>query len=59
MIKLGYDPNKVNITPPVLDNSKVVVKVDTQQPHQLPVKIEPFIPPKITNLDAWSDFEDD
>lgn len=59
MIKLGYDPNKVIITPPVLDNSKVVAKVENQQLHQAPVKIEPFIAPKITNLDEWSDFEDD
>lgn len=63
MLKLGYDPKFVHITPPVIDNSKVVRKNEApiekkpQITHQAP--LINFTPPVIVNIDEWSDFEDD
>lgn len=55
MAKLGYNPNLVSIKPPTLDNSKVVYTSSAPQP-----KVEPFFePPKLLNIDDWSDFEDE
>lgn len=61
MLKLGYNPDIVTIKPPVLDNSKVIV-VPKAQPSSFvsapaPAAVAP--PPLITNIDDWSDFEDD
>lgn len=71
--KLGYNPNLARIQPPTLDNSKVIYpekKVVAPPPsayssehfgggssnHQPPSN---FQPPVITNIDDWSDFEED
>lgn len=69
LLKLGYNPDNFTITPPVLDNSKVV-KVErkpqasvSRPPQQPPLQtIAPqtnFKPPVILNINDWSDFEDD
>lgn len=56
MIKLGYNPNLMKITPPKLDNSKIIVptKIETQNRTEIN-----FQPPEIMNIDDWSDFEDE
>lgn len=62
LIKLGYNTIGVNITPPALDNSKVVAKpkkVESCQVKQESIKQETLITPRINNIDEWSDFEDE
>lgn len=68
MQRLGYNPNIVKIVAPTLDNSKVIKnkpKIDNK-PIQSTYKSEVtapvpvnFVPPKIDNIDDWSDFEDE
>lgn len=71
MTKLGYNCNSVRIVAPVLDNSKVVVskppttsnsQVQPSYPNQQFQQQQAptnFNPPPISNIDDWSDFEDD
>lgn len=62
LIKLGYSTIGVNINPPVIDNSQVVVKskkLGGCQVQQESFKQENLITPRITNIDEWSDFEDE
>lgn len=54
MIKLGYNPNIVTLTAPIVDNSKV-----KPPPPQIIKPLETFTPPAIVNIDEWSDFEDE
>lgn len=71
--KLGYNPNLAKIQPPTLDNSKVIYPKKEVVAAPAPVqssdhfdggvsKHSPapnFQPPVITNIDDWSDFEED
>lgn len=63
MRKLGYNPNIVTITPPVLDNSKVIKKEEppaSYRSYQSVPNPEPeFKPLPSVNIDEWSDFEED
>lgn len=60
MLKLGYKPDLVRIVPPVLDNSRVVIKKEEPKTSQGPSNpIVNFQPPQILNINDWSDFEDE
>lgn len=63
LTKLGYDPNGVQISKPVLDNSRV-------KPESKPIsstmdfktaisKAPDFKPPVIEDIDAWSESDFD
>lgn len=53
MVKLGYDPNLVQIIPPTLDNSRVAASSTPQ------MRAKPQFEPEILNIDDWSDFEEE
>lgn len=57
MIKLGYNPNLMKITPPTLDNSNIIIGPSRSETQG---RVEAnFQPPQIINIDEWSDFEDE
>lgn len=62
MLKLGYNPDIIKLSPPVLDNSAVVKRetkptVVTIKPPE--TSAVPRNEPEFINLDEWSDFEED
>lgn len=65
MLKLGYDPNLVQLKPPTLDNSQIIKREIPKPSYDNKtsfVKHEPapnFKPPEILNIDEWSDFDSD
>lgn len=65
MLKLNYNPNLVKITPPVINyvppppqQSTNIYKPAQQSTYNQQPQIK-FDPPTISNIDDWSDFEDD
>lgn len=69
MLKLGYDSTWAKITPPIVDNSRIIKSEQPKvnlgsttsnrynQPYTAPQTN--FTPPVIANIDDWSDFEED
>lgn len=57
MLKLGYNPEFVKLTPPTLDNSSVIKK--ESKPSYVTANSGAKKEPEFINLDDWSDFEEE
>lgn len=67
LLRLGYNPDGVKLTAPVLDNSKIIkverkvqqTNIQSNQQQTATASQNNFKLPVIVNLDEWSDFEDE